>query len=138
MSACEIVISNSLSELARVRALADRFLSTHPLSSGVTADLQVALDELLINIIKYAYTDNRAHQIHVQLGIERDVLVVEIDDDGVPFNPLDAPAPDLNASIAKRRVGGVGIHFVKNLMSEVRYDRVGDRNRLVLKKRLTA
>lgn len=138
MSKFSISIASVLSELGRVRALADGFAVAHKLSSDVTADVQVSLDEALTNIIKYGYTDKQAHQIHIELGIERGVLVAEIEDDGVAFNPLDVPAPDLKAPLNERRVGGVGIHLVKNLMSEVRYDRVGDRNRLVLKKKLTA
>ena len=137
MSKFAISIASVVSELGRVRNLVDGFAVVHQLSSDVTADVQVALDETLTNIIKYGYADNQVHQIHIQLGIERGVLVVEIEDDGVAFNPLDAAAPDLKAPLNERRVGGVGIHFVKKLMSEVRYDRVGDLNRLVLKKKLT-
>ena len=138
MSRFGISISSVLSELGRVRTLVDGFAVAFQLSSDVAADVQVALDEVLTNIIKYGYTDNLAHRIHIQLGIERNALVAEIEDDGVAFNPLDVSAPDLKAPLSERRVGGVGIHFVRNLMSEVRYDRVGDRNRLVLKKKLTA
>ena len=51
---------------------------------------------------------------------------------------LESAAPDTSAPLRERRIGGVGLHFVKNLMSEVSYNRIGDRNRLVLRKKLTA
>jgi anti-sigma regulatory factor (Ser/Thr protein kinase) len=94
------------------------------------------LDELLTNIIKFGHTDIQAHEIMLRLSIEGDALVAEIEDDGVPFNPMESPTPDMNAPLNERRVGGVGLHFVKNLMEVVRYDRVGDRNRLVLRRAL--
>jgi serine/threonine-protein kinase RsbW len=60
-----------------------------------------------------------------------------IEDDGVPFNPLDIAAPDTRAPLRERRIGGVGLHFVKNLMSEVSYNRIGSHNRLVLRRIMT-
>jgi serine/threonine-protein kinase RsbW len=65
------------------------------------------------------------------------VLTAKIEDDCAPFDPLGVAAPDLRPSLKDRRVGGLGIHFVRNLMSEVSYARVGARNRLVLRRTLT-
>ena len=138
MNAVAINITNASSELARVSALADQFAAANQLSSDVTADLHVALDEVLTNIIKYGYTDDRAHEISIQLRVEGGMLVAEIQDDGRPFDPLILPEPDAKAPLKKRRVGGVGIHFVRKLMHEVNYRRMADRNRLVLKRHLKA
>lgn len=137
MNAIAITITNASSELVRVSALADRFAGAHELSSDVVADLHVALDEVLTNIIKYGYTDDRVHEINIRLSIEDGVLVARIEDDGRPFDPLILPEPDVSAPLRERRVGGLGIHFVRNLMTDVDYTRVQGRNRLVLKKRLT-
>ena len=136
MSEVAITITNAASELARVSALAGQFAAANRLSSDVVADLHVALDEVLTNIIKYGYTDSRAHEISIRLSIEDGVLVAEIEDDGRPFDPLILPEPDLKAPLRERRVGGVGIHFVRKLMNDVSYRRMADRNRLVFKRRL--
>jgi len=138
MSAVAISITNAANELTRVSALADQFAAANQLSSDVAADLHIALDEVLTNIIKYGYTDDRAHEISIQLRVEDGVLVAEIQDDGRPFDPLILPEPDVKALLKERRVGGVGIHFVRKLMHEVTYRRMADRNRLVLKRRLKA
>lgn len=138
MSAVAINITNAANELTRVSALADQFAAANQLSSDVVADLHVALDEVLTNIIKYGYTDDRAHEISIQLRVEDGMLVAEIQDDGRPFDPLILPEPDVKAPLKERRVGGVGIHFVRKLMHEVNYRRMADRNRLVLKRRLKA
>jgi serine/threonine-protein kinase RsbW len=131
----EITIVNQGGELARVAGLLDRLGAEHHLAPEVLADMQVALDEVVTNITEYAYTDNAEHKIHICFRVLDNVLEAVIEDDGAPFNPLAIPAPDVSTPLRKRRVGGVGIHFVRSLMDEVAYDRAGERNRLVLRKR---
>ena len=132
----EITIVNQGSELARVAGLLDRLGAEHHLAPEVLADMQVALDEVLTNIANYAYTDKAEHEIHIRLQVLSNVLEAVIEDDGAPFDPLAIPAPDVSTQLRERRVGGVGIHFVRSLMDEVAYDRAGEHNRLVLRKHL--
>jgi len=132
-----ISIANRAGELARVADLLDRFGAEHGLDSEVVADMQIALDEVLTNIGKYAHADNAAQQIDICLTVRENVLEAVIEDGGAPFDPLQVASPDLGAPLQQRRVGGIGIHFVRNLLDEVSYERTGDRNRLVLRKHLT-
>ena len=134
----EITIVNQGSELVRAASCLDRLGTEHHLAPGIVADMQVALDEVLTNIIKYAYTDNAEHKIQIRLRVIDGVLDAAIEDDGAPFDPLAIPAPDVSAPLHERRVGGAGIHFVRKLMDEVTYERAGERNRLVLRKRFKA
>jgi anti-sigma regulatory factor (Ser/Thr protein kinase) len=62
--------------------------------------------------------------------------MAEVDDDGRPFDPLSVPPPDLEKPIAERMVGGLGIHFIRNIMTEVSYSRAAGHNRLMLKRSL--
>lgn len=135
MSMIEITIVSQGSELARVAGLLDRLGAERHLAPEMVADMQVALDEVLTNITEYAYTDNAEHKIHICLRVLDNVLEAVIEDDGAPFDPLAIPAPDVSTPLHQRRVGGVGIHFVRNLMDEVTYERAGERNRLVLRMR---
>ncbi|HSE02134.1 MAG TPA: ATP-binding protein [Burkholderiales bacterium] len=138
MNGNETTIRNRREELTRVVEAVNRLAAEHHLIAEVVKDMQVALDEVLSNIVDYGYADDAEHEIRIRLRLLDNVLEATIEDDGVPFNPLDRGAPDTRAPLRERRIGGVGLHFVKNLMSEVRYDRVGNRNRLVLRKKLTA
>jgi serine/threonine-protein kinase RsbW len=135
MNQTETTIRNRREELPLVVEAVDRFAAEHQLSGDVVNDMQVALDEVLTNIMNYGYTDHAEHSIWICLKVFDNVLEATIEDDGVPFNPLDNAAPDTRVPLRERRIGGLGLHFVKNLMSEVSYDRVGDRNRLVLRKK---
>src|SRR5262245_2332899 len=134
----EVVIANRPEELARVAALLNDLAARRALPPYAVADMNVALDEVLANILSHAYDDARAHEIRVVLAVYPGALQAEVEDDGRPFDPLTVTPPERTTPLAEREVGGLGIHFVRNLLSDVAYQRVGDRNRLVLTKALGA
>lgn len=138
MNQIETTIRNRREEFARIVDAVDRFAEEHHLAPDIVGDIQVALDEVLTNIVDYGYTDDAEHDIRVCLRLEEDVLEASVEDDGVPFNPLESAEPDTHAPLHERRIGGIGLHFVRHLMIEVSYKRVGRYNRLVLKKKLSA
>jgi anti-sigma regulatory factor (Ser/Thr protein kinase) len=124
-------------QAAEVARMVDELARVHRLSPGVVADVQVALDEVLANIVRHGPVD-RVCQIRVRLTVHPDAFEAEVEDDGAPFDPLAVPPPDLRSPLRERRAGGLGIHFLRSLMSEVTYARVDDRNRLVLRRRLAS
>lgn len=138
VSETETTIRNRRDDLPRVVRAVDRLAAEHHIAAQVVSDMQIALDELLTNIVKYGYTDDAEHEIRIRLRVLDDALEATVEDDGVPFNPLESKAPDTSRPLRERRIGGVGLHFVKNLMSDVRYNRVGNRNRVVLRRNLAA
>jgi len=137
MTTIHTSITSRPNDLAEVSRLLDELAASHDLPPDVGVDMHVALDEVLSNIIRHAYSDDRVHEIRIRLTVAEDVIEAEIEDDGRPFNPLTIPPPQLTGSLHERQVGGLGIHFVRSLMNEVSYSLVGNRNRLVLRKHLT-
>jgi anti-sigma regulatory factor (Ser/Thr protein kinase) len=119
-------------EAAGVPDLLDSLARAHALDPGAVADMQVALDEALSNILRNGFADGAAHRLDVAIVVHGDRLIAELVDDCAPFDPLAVPPPDVGATLADRPVGGLGVHFVRHLMSRVSYTRIGDRNRLVL------
>lgn len=130
----ELVIANRVEELTRVATQLDDLAARHGLPGDAVADMHVALDEVLANVLSHAYDDAATHEIRVALVVYPGALEAEVEDDGRAFDPLTVPAPDRSSPLAEREVGGLGIHFVRNLLSGLAYSRVGDRNRLVLTK----
>ena len=122
--------------MARVSRLIDRVGREYAVPSEVLTNLRIALDEVVTNIVKYAYRDGASHDITIHCEIRDGRLETTVEDDGVAFDPLLAPRPDLAAPLATRDVGGLGVHFVRNLMSAVIYERVEGRNRIILKQEL--
>lgn len=136
MSRVETRVTNTLASIACAADLVASIATAHDLPRDIASHMSVALDEVLSNIVKYGYTDSEVHQIHLSLSVADGMLIAEVEDDARPFDPLSVPEPDLDVPFEARRAGGLGVHFIRTLMSEVAYSRVGERNRLVLKKRL--
>lgn len=112
------------------------FSRQNSLSPKLVATMNMALDELVSNIIKYGFDDDGRHEIGMRYAIEDGVLVTEIVDDGLPFNMLEKEDPDLNLSIEEKPIGGLGVYLVKQLTDSQHYERRDDRNHLVLRKRI--
>jgi anti-sigma regulatory factor (Ser/Thr protein kinase) len=96
----------------------------------------LAMEELVTNCIKYAYDDEAEHMIGIELEVEGTVLTMRVIDDGHEFDPLYAPAPDLEAEVHDRPIGGLGIHLLREMADEAAYERRNGMNRLTLKKRI--
>jgi anti-sigma regulatory factor (Ser/Thr protein kinase) len=129
----ETSILNKIRDLSRMPELVAQLAERQGLSADVVFGMNVALDEMLSNIIKYGYTDDAIHEIRIRLSVSNGMLVAEIEDDGQPFDPCAAGPVDVDAPLEERKVGGLGIHIVRALMAEVGYARVAGRNRLVMK-----
>jgi anti-sigma regulatory factor (Ser/Thr protein kinase) len=130
----EFTIKNDLAELDRVSQRMNEFVTRQRLGPQLLHDLDLVLEEVLANIISYGYADGREHEIRVRLSVHSGEVRIDVEDDGQPFNPLDAPAPDTTKPMAERPVGGLGIHLVRQLMDGLEYKRQGDWNHLTMKK----
>lgn len=97
---------------------------------------RLALEELATNLAMHA--PGAEHAVHVECRATPRELLVCVEDDGPPFNPLDTPAPDLEAPIERRRVGGLGIHLLRELSDRFEYERSRGRNRVTLAKHVDA
>ncbi len=131
----EMAVLNRPSEVDRVNETFERFAEKHGIPVDVARKLGVAFDDLLHNIVSYAYDDEEEHEIHVSVELADRGLVATIADDGVPFDPLGRPSPDTAAPLTEREIGGLGIHIVRNVMDELSYCRRDGRNVLTLVKR---
>lgn len=135
----DLTLSNDLADIARLAEAIEAFGDECGLSVGDVYKLNLALDELLTNLISYAYPDGQRHAIALHLAFADGRLTAELSDDAAPFDPLtQAAAPVLDGSLDDRPIGGLGLHFVRTLMDEVSYRRDGAQNRLTLVKHVAA
>ena len=98
----------------------------------------IVIDELLSNIISYAYQDKKEHIVDINIKLNGERLEIKITDDGFPFNPLAMLPPDTKLGLEERELGGLGIHLVKNIMDEYQYKRLKGENIIVLVKSKTS
>ncbi|CAB1065333.1 Serine phosphatase RsbU, regulator of sigma subunit [Olavius sp. associated proteobacterium Delta 1] len=134
----ELTIPNRLSENARVKEHFDTFAEHYGIPDQTRLKMHVVIDELLMNIISYAYLDDERHDICIKVELSADRLKVSMVDDGIPFNPLGIETPDTELSLEERKIGGLGIHLVRKMMDRVSYRRRIDKNVISVLKFLDA
>ena len=135
MTQLAIPLKNQIPEIERVHEIVERLSLEHGWDTRLQFDLNLALEEVLANIIYYGYDDQREHEILIRVSIGSEELTVEIEDDGHEFNPLDQPAPDLAKPLEERQAGGLGIFLVRKVIDHVEYRREKGKNILTLKKK---
>jgi anti-sigma regulatory factor (Ser/Thr protein kinase) len=128
-----LILDNEPIEVSRAAEWLDALLGGTGLPPRVIAALQVALEEVLNNIFCYAYADIEAHKVEVRLAADDSAAALEFFDDGIPFDPSQQELPSLG-SAASTRPGGLGLLFIRRLIDDVAYERLGDRNHLKLRK----
>jgi anti-sigma regulatory factor (Ser/Thr protein kinase) len=96
--------------------------------------VRLVLEEVLMNVISYGAGSGAVLHVQLNMAHEDGTLSMEIADNGIAFDPLQLPAPDLDAEIDDRPIGGLGIFLVRELMDSVTYRRDGDWNRLTVTK----
>jgi len=134
--ALELSLANELTEIAGLVARFNEFAEARGLDDAVRRRVNMAVDELLNNIISYGFDDDDPHLIHVRVELDDERLRLTISDDGKPFNPFARNTPDVEAAIDDREIGGLGIHLVQNVMDDVAYRRRTDENTVTLIKYL--
>lgn len=129
LKALNFSMPNSLDGLALVKQQAETFSQLHHISRPILRKLQVVLDELLSNVVRYGCVHLPEHtQIEVRLLRQGHRLLIQLRDPGQPFDPFEAPEPDLSLDLEDRPIGGLGVHMVRKIVSSYRYRRVDDWN----------
>jgi anti-sigma regulatory factor (Ser/Thr protein kinase) len=136
MSSARIVLKlkNDLGEITRLTEELEGFCERNGVSSGSLMALNLALEEIVTNVISYGF-DGGEHEIDLELLLADGSVQATVADDGKAYDPLQREDPDVDAPIEERRVGGLGVLLVKRLMDHVTYARTGGRNVLTIRKR---
>ena len=106
--------------------------------ADVKFHVDLVLEEITQNIVSYGYPDGRPGQFEVSIGKQGNLLIIVIEDDGIPFDPFSLAVPNTDLSLEERSIGGLGVHFARTLMDAHRYERVADHNRVELTKSLVS
>jgi len=144
----ELHLKLDKNEPRRVAEHFEELALEHGVPMGIVFKFQLALDEILTNVVSYAFEDAAGSEgdsddsdpsVRVLLHLTDDQVMALIEDNGRPFNPLqDAPVPDLYLTAEDRSIGGLGIHFTKAFVETLSYERRDAWNRLSLVQPLSA
>ncbi len=135
IAALELDARTDLVEVSRVLDAVEQLCATKGVEGVFVFGIKIAIDEVLVNVIRYAFPQGGEHVVHVRFEIFPDYLHLEVSDDGRPFDPFSIAPPDTTEPLTKRSIGGLGVHLVRQFMDEVQYRREGDRNVVVMIKR---
>lgn len=101
--------------------------------------IELAVEEIVVNIISYAYPENSPGTIELSYQFtDTAQLIICISDNGKPYNPITKAAPDINADIEQRSIGGLGIFLSKQMMDHVYYENKQQKNIITLVKNLNS
>jgi len=125
-------LNRKLSELKALNQHLIAFGRNIGLSEISISKINICLDELFTNIVSYGFKDDLEHKIKFTMRADDNMLTVNIEDDGEPFNPLEKKAVELPADVMSAEIGGLGIHITKKLMDNISYERKRGKNKLTI------
>ena len=138
ISMSDLKITATLENMEKVQAFVQEKLDKYSVSEKIKAQIDIAVEEIFVNIAHYAYNPNVGEAV-ISCNIEEgDSAVVEIsfEDWGKPFNPLEKEDADITLSAEEREIGGLGIYMVKQMMEKVDYKYEDNKNIFTIRKNI--
>jgi anti-sigma regulatory factor (Ser/Thr protein kinase) len=135
MKQINLSMQNNLKDLAALMNQAGMFLESQSLPGTVVYKANLVMEEILTNVVKYAFEDASEHEINVVLSVTDDDLAIRFEDDGREFDPLAVPPPVEKKSLEEADVGGLGVFLVRKSVSSIEYRR--DRSKNILETRIS-
>ena len=131
-----LILHNDIQQIPQLADFMETIAEEKDLNQSLCMSLNLALEEAVTNVILYAYPDGADGLVDIEAVLREHSLEFIISDSGVPFDPTTVPDADTTLSADERTIGGLGIHLVRQIMDEVRYQRLNDKNQLTLIKNI--
>ena len=131
-----IILANDISEISRLYEFVEEVGNDFELSPDIVCNLNLVLEEAVVNIINYAYPKEEHESIYLSARMHEGSIVLVLTDTGKEFDPTAAPEADVTLSADDRQIGGLGIFLIRQIMNEVKYERIEGKNVLTLEKKL--
>lgn len=129
----KIILTNNIEQINSLHDFVDSIGDELNLSPALTLNLNLALEEIVSNVILYAYpSESNENKIYIEFTRSGDQLKFIVSDYGKPFNPTAKDEPDITLEAVDRPIGGLGIFLVKQIMDDITYYRENNMNKLVL------
>ena len=131
-----IILANDIAEIARLAQFVDEVGEEFCLAPDITFNLNLVLEEAVVNVINYAYPKDEHQSIFLSVKLQDGYIVFVLTDTGKEFDPTMAPEADITLSAEERPIGGLGIFLIRQIMNEVKYERIDGKNVLTMGKKL--
>lgn len=130
----QIKVKADTAELDNVLSFADAILEELGCSVKAQMQIDIAIEEIFVNIAHYAYPEAEGEAVISVDSGEGPSVTITFEDEGIQYDPLKNEDPDITLSAEDRPIGGLGIFMVKKSMDEVSYEYKDGKNRLTIKK----
>jgi anti-sigma regulatory factor (Ser/Thr protein kinase) len=124
----QFVLKNDKNAMENGCVILARHLSPRAYNARVLNRLEVIFEELVSNIIRYGFSTGSRQSICVTVAEEPGVITLTFEDDGIPFDPLQAPAPEPFTSIENAKIGGQGIALIRKFSTSLCYEKLARRH----------
>ncbi len=131
-----IILANDIAEISRLNQFVEEIGEEFSLTPDITFNLTLVLEEAVVNVINYAYPKEEHQSIYLSARLQDGSIVLVLTDTGKEFDPTMAPEADITLSAEDRPIGGLGIFLIRQIMNEVKYERIEGKNVLTLEKKL--
>ena len=131
-----IVLSNDTQEVPQLNAFVEEVCQTVGFSQPVMMQIKLAIEEAVVNVMKYAYPSGHRGEVTIEAASNDVRLKFTIIDSGKPFDPTVQSEVDTSLSAKQRKIGGLGIHIMRQNMDSINYERMGNLNVLTLRKKI--
>ena len=131
-----IALTNDIQQVPRLNDFVKEVCETVEMSHEDTLKMKVAIEEAVVNVMKYAYPAGTTGDVTVEAASNDVRLKFTIIDSGKPFDPTVQADVDTTLSAKDRRIGGLGIHIIRQYMDSINYERMDNLNVLTLRKKL--
>ena len=131
-----IVLPNNTQEVPRLNAFVEEVCKTVGLDEMVTMQIKVAVEEAVVNVMRYAYPLGKSGDVTIEAAHNDQRLKFTIIDSGKPFDPTIHSEVDTTLPAKKRSLGGLGIHIIRQNMDSINYERIDNFNVLTLRKNI--
>ena len=128
----QVSIPGRLTEVDAVARRVEEFGDAHGLPGPKVYVINLALDELITNVVSYGFGGVPEPEIRITLRMEGDALVLIMEDNGQPFDPTQEVPTDVTSPLAERPIGGLGLHLVKSFADRLSYEFADGRNRVIV------
>lgn len=115
----------------------EAFAEKHCLSPKDLFEINLCMEEHFTNIISHGFADREPHWIEITIALEDNKFTARFEDEGIPFNPTQIPAPDVKCPLEERKIGGLGVQLTRHYMETISYARRGRKNVLVMTKKIS-
>ena len=129
-------LKNDLSELKALHLHLNNWGEDIGLPADAIPRIIICLDELFTNIVSYGFDNDLEHVIKFTLNGDSGLVTINIEDTGIPFNPLEKVDPDFPENVESAKIGGLGIMIIRKLMDSVSYERKDGKNKLTMRKNI--